>query len=117
MWIELRSKLIAPLVASLALISVSSCRDAPVPKPRGYHRIAIPEPAYQPYSHPCGPAFDVPHYAKIELVVQGQSTRGLLVQRLHPTVQGKGSLQLHSIAVGKPLAGNDGGRTQDGFCA
>jgi gliding motility-associated lipoprotein GldD len=72
MWIESRFKHIVT-VASLALISVSSCRDAPVPKPRGYHRIAIPEPAYQPYSHPCGPAFDVPHYAKIELVVQGQS--------------------------------------------
>lgn len=61
-------------VASLAWVTItlmclSSCRDAPVPKPRGYHRITLPTADYHHYQHPCGPQFELPQYSKIELIV------------------------------------------------
>jgi len=57
-----------------SILLLSSCRDAPVPKPRGYYRIELPETNYQAYQHPCGPQFELPHYSKIELIVQGQDS-------------------------------------------
>ncbi|MBV41746.1 MAG: gliding motility lipoprotein GldD [Crocinitomicaceae bacterium] len=58
------------VVALAAFLGLSACRDTPTPKPRGYHRIDIPEAVYRAYDHPCGIHFDVPQYSKIELIAQ-----------------------------------------------
>lgn len=60
-------RLIALLVIAGAA-SMMGCTDAPIPKPRGYHRIAMPAFEYAPYQHPCGMAFEVPVYSKIERI-------------------------------------------------
>lgn len=48
--------------------SLMGCADEPIPKPRGYHRITMPDFEYAPYEHPCGMAFEVPVYSKIERI-------------------------------------------------
>jgi gliding motility-associated lipoprotein GldD len=58
----------------LTFFGLSACRETPAPKPRGYHRIDIPEAAYLTYNHPCGIHFDVPQYSKIELIAQQKNT-------------------------------------------
>lgn len=50
----------------LVLVALCGCQDPPIPKPKGYFRVDMPLTSYAEYQHPCGPAFDVPVYAKIE---------------------------------------------------
>src|SRR5690606_2384860 len=43
-----------------------SCNADYSPKPRGYHRIVLPEKAYQDYTGTCPYTFRIPVYARIE---------------------------------------------------
>jgi len=47
-------------VLSLVLFS---CSETPIPKPKGYFRIALNEKSYTEYSSPCGFSMQVPQYA------------------------------------------------------
>lgn len=49
-----------PLVVALLL---SSCGDEPIPKPRGYPRLDLPEQAYAEWSGACPFVAEVPSYA------------------------------------------------------
>lgn len=73
----------------LALALFTACRDSPAPRPRGYHRIAIPEAAYRSYNHPSGIQFDVPQYAKIELIAQRQASEDHWFNLALPNFQAK----------------------------
>ncbi|PZX16911.1 gliding motility-associated lipoprotein GldD [Breznakibacter xylanolyticus] len=48
------------------LIVVTACGDAPMPKPRGYFRITMPEKKYQPMPDGYPYRFEYPVYANIE---------------------------------------------------
>lgn len=48
-------------------LSLASCREEGVPKPRGYFRIDLPEHAYSKFESECNMEMDVPNYAKVEL--------------------------------------------------
>ena len=81
-------------VASLAWVTItlmclSSCRDAPVPKPRGYHRITLPTADYHQYQHPCGPRFELPQYSKIELIVHEKIEEDCWFNVSLPTLKAK----------------------------
>lgn len=54
---------IIALLASIFLLN--SCGQDPVPKPRGYFRLALPEKAYRTFDPPCPYKFDVPEQAII----------------------------------------------------
>lgn len=58
------------------LLTLMGCEEPPVPKPRGYHRIEFPAFEYANYAHPCGFAFDVPVYGKIERIQKPQGEEG-----------------------------------------
>jgi gliding motility-associated lipoprotein GldD len=77
------------LLASLTASGLSACRDAPTPKPRGYHRISIPEASYRRYDHPCGIHFDVPQYSKIELIVQKKKSQDHWFNLAFPNFEAK----------------------------
>jgi gliding motility-associated lipoprotein GldD len=53
---------------------LSGCNEVVVSKPRGYFRITAPPPSFSPYKHPCGPQFDVPSHAKIEVISRQDTT-------------------------------------------
>lgn len=57
--------ILLPAASCLLLAGLlSSCTDDPVPKPRGYERLDLPEVAYTPWSGNCPFAVDVPTYAQ-----------------------------------------------------
>lgn len=64
------------LIVITGATCLSGCTDEPVPKPRGYHRIEMPAFKYATYEHPCGMAFEVPIYSKIERIEHGSSETG-----------------------------------------
>ncbi|MBN1158528.1 MAG: gliding motility lipoprotein GldD [Bacteroidales bacterium] len=43
----------------------ASCDNSPVPKPRGYFRIDLPEKSYRIYQSECNYSFEYPEYGKI----------------------------------------------------
>ena len=48
------------------LIFISSCRQSPVPKPKGYFKIHLPQRGYQTYNNPdCPFTFQFPTYSNI----------------------------------------------------
>ena len=49
----------------LILFAGSSCKNLPMPKPRGYFRIALPEKVYIKYDSSCPFVFEYPVYGKI----------------------------------------------------
>jgi gliding motility-associated lipoprotein GldD len=51
-------------ICALTLLALG-CRDTPVPLPRGYFRIELPEPAYVTDSSPSRLAFQRPVYARV----------------------------------------------------
>ncbi len=54
------------LIPLLFILSLSSCDQDYVPKPRGYFRIAVPEKAYTTFSpETCPFQFDIPVYSEI----------------------------------------------------
>jgi gliding motility-associated lipoprotein GldD len=57
---ELRNFIILIVIFALA-----GCRENPVPKPRGYFRIDLPEKAYRVYDTSCPFVFEYPVYATI----------------------------------------------------
>lgn len=55
------------LFALIAAIVAAACGDAVVPKPRGYFRIQLPEPQYEPFDSAAAPyRFEKPVYSIIE---------------------------------------------------
>jgi gliding motility-associated lipoprotein GldD len=48
----------------LAALLLAACTGDPVPKPRGYFRIDLPEQAYERWEPPCPFAAEVPVYAR-----------------------------------------------------
>jgi len=60
-----RGKWIFYPVLCLTLILTGSCGYDPIPKPRGYFRIALPQKVYQLYDTSCPFTFEYPAYASI----------------------------------------------------
>jgi len=60
----------AVLIAGCAIGCLLGCSEPIVPKPQGYPRSEYPAFEYARYTHPCGIAFDVPVYGKIERIEQ-----------------------------------------------
>ena len=50
----------------LFLLLVTGCRPDPIPRPRGYFRIDLPEKGYLLYEDQCPFSLEVPAYAQIE---------------------------------------------------
>lgn len=59
------SKKVEILAFLFGLILLGSCGQDPVPKPRGYFRLELPEKAYRNFAPPCPYSFDVPEQAII----------------------------------------------------
>jgi len=58
------------IYAAALLVSVvlaSGCGHPPVPKPKGYFRISLPEKSYIKYDTPCSYSIEYPRYAVINL--------------------------------------------------
>ena len=53
------------ILISLFLILMVACGDTPVPKPRGYFRISLPEKSYTSFDTNFPYAFEYPEYAEI----------------------------------------------------
>lgn len=51
----------------MVLVALSSCESNYSPKPRGYHRVALPEKGYRYYEGSCPFSFKYPTYATITL--------------------------------------------------
>ncbi len=58
----------AAFTAVCMVACLLGCSEPVVPKPQGYPRLEFPAFNYTPYSHPCGIAFEVPDYGKIERI-------------------------------------------------
>jgi gliding motility-associated lipoprotein GldD len=58
------------IIIFTALIFVS-CQDTPVPKPRGYFKIHLPEKKYVIYDSPCPFTAEIPTYSKVEVISSG----------------------------------------------
>ncbi len=54
-------------IAALCICLVG-CTSEPIPKPRGYYRIELPEKKYSFFETPCHVGFDVPNYSKLEML-------------------------------------------------
>lgn len=54
---------IEPLLCALALLT--ACKDDPVPKPRGYFRIDLPERTYVPWNNGSGLSAEMPAAARV----------------------------------------------------
>lgn len=52
----------------LVIVAMASCTSNPVPKPKGYFRIDLPEKNYARYEAPCDISFELPAYAKMEIL-------------------------------------------------
>ena len=64
---KLIHRIIANCILAAILIGIiSGCSEAPMPKPRGYFRIQLPEKSYQPLQADYPYAFEYPKYASIE---------------------------------------------------
>ncbi len=61
-------KLALPSFLWLSSLLLMSCNQDPFPRPRGYFRIETPPSSFARYAHPCGPQFDLPSHAKIQLI-------------------------------------------------
>lgn len=48
------------------IVLFTACREDPIPRPRGYFRIDLPEKIYQPFDTTFPFAFEYPVYAKIK---------------------------------------------------
>jgi gliding motility-associated lipoprotein GldD len=66
-------KLILTWTAILTL-GISGCAEPPVPKPRGYYRIAYPGHNFASYQHACGFSLDIPVHSKIERIEKEASS-------------------------------------------
>lgn len=68
--IELKSKSYKVKILNyiLVLAVFASCSEPPVPKPKGYFRIEIPEQAFDSVEVDCGLAFEKSKYSKLEKV-------------------------------------------------
>jgi hypothetical protein len=53
-------------MAASALL-LAGCGQTPVPKPKGYFRIDLPEKSYVQYDSPCSYSIEYPHYAVVNL--------------------------------------------------
>lgn len=54
-------------------VALASCTQPPVPKPKGYFRIEIPNRTYDEVEVGCGLALEKPQYSKLELVETDKS--------------------------------------------
>jgi gliding motility-associated lipoprotein GldD len=54
------------IIIILATITLASCTNDPIPKPRGYFRIDHPEKGYEEYQSNCDFRFERPKYSYIE---------------------------------------------------
>jgi gliding motility-associated lipoprotein GldD len=55
----------------VSIVLMAGCKDAPVPKPRGYSRIDLPEKSYTQFAGECPYSFRYPAYAHIERTANG----------------------------------------------
>lgn len=58
------------LLILFSAIVLTGCEETFVAKPRGYFRIALPEKQYVEYNAPCNTTFDIPSFAKVEIINQ-----------------------------------------------
>lgn len=57
---------------AVALLFVRCSEDTPVPKPRGYFRIALPERSMREAASGCGLSFELPQYAGCATATPGE---------------------------------------------
>lgn len=51
----------------ILIIAFAACDDPPIPKPRAYFRIDLPEKEYHRFEGPCPYSFEIPKYSGIQL--------------------------------------------------
>jgi gliding motility-associated lipoprotein GldD len=54
--------------ASLVSFCFSSCSETPIPRPKGYQRIEIPEASFSQIDLDCGLSLEKPQYSSVELI-------------------------------------------------
>ena len=54
--------------ASLVSFCFSSCSESPIPRPKGYQRINIPEASFSQVDLDCGLSLEKPQYSSVELI-------------------------------------------------
>lgn len=59
---------------ALVLMSIMACGENPIPRPKGYFRIDLPEKAYRNFDGPCPFSFDIPVYSALELAGDGKDS-------------------------------------------
>jgi gliding motility-associated lipoprotein GldD len=66
-----------PMLILLAglMLTLFSCKEAPVPRPKGYFRIDLPEKQYLEFSEDAPYAFSYPAYARLQPYTGGQNSR------------------------------------------
>jgi len=86
-------------IVLLSIVLLSACKQDPVPKPKGYFRIDLPEKKYSHFSTSCPFTFDVPEQA---LVLPSRNASDSCWMNIHmPTY--KQTLHLTYRAVGDQL--------------
>ena len=59
--------------ASLVSFCFSSCSESPIPRPKGYQRINIPEASFSQVDLDCGLSLEKPQYSSVELIKSEKS--------------------------------------------
>src|SRR5262245_25221542 len=62
-----------PGAVVLCIILLAACSDPPMPKPRAYFRIDLPEKEYTVYESSCPFSMEVPQYSRVQLEPGAQS--------------------------------------------
>ena len=91
------------------------CGEDPLPKPRGYFRIETPPATYTPYILPCGPQFEVPSHAKIELIALDSPDQACWYNLVFPSFSAKLHCTLIRLRDPRRLHVFGGRSTSDGL--
>jgi len=104
--------LVSPVLFSglmLIAFAFTSCSPDPVPKPRGYFRIDLPEKEYVTFSPQCPFEMDVPLYARIEINRDAASGDSCWFNVVFPKYRAK----IHCTYL--PIKGNSDALVRDAY--
>ncbi|MFN8775743.1 MAG: gliding motility lipoprotein GldD [Flavobacteriales bacterium] len=100
---------IASPACLLALFMISACRPEPMPRPKGYFRIELPQKNYLPMSSECPFTMEVPTYSRIELDKSRSGSDTCRFNIFFPAFRAR----IHCTYL--PIRGNDDDLVRDAY--
>lgn len=85
------------LIIIICVILAIGCKEAAIPKPRGFFRIDLPEKEYVTYSPSCSYQFEIPEYAMADQVGVDVKNHPCWVNISFPEFNAKIHISYHKI--------------------